>query len=189
MRFKLILSLLIGLAIPTAFIWWWYDSSTIEINEFLLITHDKIKTTGFIIQAEEYDDLVESDYNRSAGVVYDFSFKYVFKLKDGSVRSSYGKENGRLPGFLSNVDNKPYPVKIEYLANNPNISRVKEYWSGNVSLFDWFRHRMVMWTILFLCCTIIGYINIKYGIKKYLTEKAELEKFAIEYRKQKLQKE
>jgi len=169
-KINLLKSIIIGLAIPVVAVWLWYGSSSNNpINEYLLITKSET-TEGFITNAEQHEEEVEANDGRTSGIKYSFSYDYTFTLPDGKIINSYGVEDGsRLPDNMQDIATKPYKVEIQYLPNNPEVSRVKDFLWHNSTVYEWIRFNILLGLIILIVCICIGYAIIKAGIKKYST--------------------
>ena len=82
------------------------------------------------------------------------------RLQDGS----------RLPDNMQDIATKPFKVEIQYLPNNPEVSRVKDFLWHNSTVYEWIRFNILLGVIILIVCVCIGYAIIKAGIKKYSTE-------------------
>jgi hypothetical protein len=164
-KLHLIKSIIIGLAIPIVGVWIWYAASDNPVNEYLLITKSKT-TNGFITKADEQDDIVETNDGRSSEQVFYYYYEYKF-LVNGKAFISYGNEDGTLPDDLTNLAEKSFPIEVEYLPENPQISRVKGMPSGHTTVYEWLRYSVLMGVIVFLICSYFGFMSIRNGIKQY----------------------
>lgn len=169
-KINLIKSIIIGLAIPIVAVWLWYNSSNNNpTNEYLLITQSKT-TEGFITNAGEREEEVEPD-NGPSGIKYSFSYDYTFRLPNGKIISAYGVEDGsRLPDDMHDLAIKPYKVEVQYLPDNPEVNRVKDFLWHNSTVYEWFRFNILLGVIILIVCSYFGYLIIKAGIKKYSME-------------------
>ncbi len=160
----------IGISIPIIAFLIWLVSSSSPINDFLLITKSST-AKGNITKAKEGTDVVEENDGRTSRQVYFYDYDYSFSLPSGKVIETYGSEPGQLPDYLTNLE-EPYKVEVEYLVNNPKVSRVKGMDSNDTSVLQWIRHRMIFQTIVFLLFCYWGFTIIRDGMKKYKTEKS-----------------
>ncbi|MDP1727974.1 MAG: hypothetical protein Q8M15_14410 [Bacteroidota bacterium] len=174
-QFRFVKSIFWGLAIPTIGIWMWFSSYDNPFNEYKLITSSE-STKGLITKVEPESDLVEYNDSRRSAVVYFYYYEFNFTLPNGKFITSGGKEGGDIPNYLTNVDNVPYPVEVEYLTDNPEINRVKGMSSGNKTIYEWFRYPILMGVVVLLICSYFGYLIFKGGLKDY---KAELSQLSI----------
>lgn len=170
---NLIKSILLGIAIPVIGVWIWYVSSDNPLNEYLLITKSQT-VNGQITEVQEYDEIVEYNDGRSAGQAFYFEYKYNFRLANGLTIGGVGREDGTLPEYLRDVAENPYQTKIEYLPDNPGISRVKGMSSGNKTIYEWLRYSILSGVIVLLVCSYFAFIAIDRGIKKYRNSKKNL---------------
>ncbi|MEO5991803.1 MAG: hypothetical protein ABIP68_09225 [Ferruginibacter sp.] len=106
--------------------------------------------------------------------IYYISYDYKFTLPNGSIINSEGMENDRrLPINLRNREFQPYAVEIQYLPDNPEINRVKEFLYHNTTIYEWFRYNMLSGLIILIGTCIFSYGIIRYGIKRYSDEMKE----------------
>ena len=163
-------SMLIGLAIPIVSVCLWYNSNNNNpINEYLLITQSKT-TNGLITHAEEREEEVDQD-NGPSGIKYSFSYDYTFTLANGRVINAYGVEDGsRLPGDMQDIATKPYKVEVQYLPDDPEVNRVRDFLWNNSTVYEWFRFNILLGVIILIGCSYVGYLIIKAGVKKYSME-------------------
>jgi hypothetical protein len=169
-KFDYIKSIISGLIIPIGYLLLWYFYFPNTLDEFLLLTQNTKMALGQITKAEEIEDYVETNNDRKIERTLDFDFEYTFKLPDGKSVLSFGSEVGSLPDELINVKNTPFPVEVEYLTANPETNRVKANWTGEKSLFKWFRHKFIIGFLIFLFCCWLGFRVIKDGNKNYTAE-------------------
>lgn len=166
-KIKLIKSIILGLAIPIVAIGVWYNwGNNNPINEYFLITKSQT-IKGFITNAEEHGEDVEQDSGPS-GIRYSFSYDYTFTLPNGKVINAYGTEDGsRLPEDMQDISSKPYKVEIQYLPDNPNVSRVKDFLWHNSTVYEWFRFNILLGLIISIACLYLSYVIIKVAVEKY----------------------
>lgn len=169
-KFDYIRSIVTSLVIPIGYLWLWFICYPSTVNEFLLLTNNSEIANGYVTKAEEIKDYVEVYEGRKIEKTLDFNFEYTFTLPNGNNVTSFGSEVGALPDILSNVSLKPYPVQVEYIANNPETNRVKATWTGEKSLFQWFRHKVIIGLLIFLAFCYWAYRVFKDGKKDYKTE-------------------
>lgn len=171
-KVKLVKSILVGISIPIAAFLIWLVSSSSPINDFNLITKSSI-AKGQITSAKEETDVVETNDGRTSEQIYFYDYDYNFVLPNGKIIAAWGSEPGEIPEHLIDM-NEPFPVQVEYLADNPKVSRVKEMDSNDTTILQWIRHRMVIQTIIFLILCYWGYTFIRDGLKEYKSEKAKV---------------
>ncbi len=150
-------SVLLSLIIPVVYLSLWIILIPSTFNEYLLLTHKTKIINGFVTKAEEISDYVEAYEGKKTIKTLYFNFEYSFKLPDGATLNTYGSEDGALPEILSNVHTEPYPVQIEYLSNNPETNRIIASWTGEKSLFGWFRRKVTIGLLGFIVCCFWSY--------------------------------
>ena len=94
---KIIATLLLIIAIPTFLIGHWissYDGKK-TIDEYLLITKEKLITNGQLTKAEEFENEIEN--NNKIKYVSGYTFEYTFYLPNGERIVSNGGQYGSLP--------------------------------------------------------------------------------------------
>jgi hypothetical protein len=183
-KFDYIKSLTSGFAVPILYLLLWYYFYPSTLNEFLLLTNKTNVASGQITRAEEVEDYIETNNDRKIERTLDFHYEYTFKLPNGKSVTSIGSEAGALPVVLLKVKDKPLPIEVEYLASNPETNRVKASWTGEKSLFQWFRQKFIIGFLIFLFCFWWGFQIIKDGRKNYKKEIIEYNKIVEEYRSQ-----
>lgn len=167
---KIIATLLLIIAIPTFLIGHWissYDGKR-TIDEYLLITKDKLITNGQLTKAEEFENEIEN--NNKIKYVSGYTFEYTFYLPNGERIVSNGGQYGSLPLKKSIVD-IPYEVEVEYLKNNPRVNRIKGLWSNNETIYNWFVRNILSGFISLCIFLILGFLYAKYSYKEYITSK------------------
>lgn len=169
LKFKLIKSIIIGLAIPATATTIWLASSTSPINDYMLITKSTT-AKGYIIKAEEDSEEVSYNDDRSHGIRYYYNYDYYFTLPNGTKINSSGQEDGNLPEYLSDLNASPYQIDVEYLSKNPKICRVKNMNSSDKTILAWLRHRVTIGAIIVLLFFSWGFTIIKSGVKEYTSK-------------------
>jgi hypothetical protein len=102
---------------------------------------------------------------------YSFSYNYTFTLPNGKIINSYDLEEGsRIPEDMQDIASKPYKVEVQYLPDNPEASRVKDFLWHNSTVYEWIRFNILLGLIILIACSYIGYLIIKAGIKKHSKE-------------------
>ena len=173
-KYKLVRNTALGLAIPFVGIWIWTGVSGNPWHEYLLITDSQI-ANGFITSVEEDSEPVEQN-DRYVGTRYYYIFEYNFTLPNGRTIESIGSEEGELPSHLTNVQNKPYPIEVEYLAENADVNRVKGLPNAHTSVYEWLRYTMLMGLIVFLFCSYLSFSVIKDARKKFVERQKDLKR-------------
>lgn len=164
-KLKVFKSILLGISIPLIAFLIWLVSSSSPINDLLLITKNTT-AKGYIVKAQEETDVVETNDGRTSNLVYFYGYDYNFTLTNGKTINAWGSEPGELPEYLMNLET-PYQVEVEYLAENPKVSRIKGMDSNDTSVLQWIRHKMVIQAIVFFFFCYWGYTIIREGVKEY----------------------
>lgn len=173
LKFNLTKSIILGLGIPLVAMWMWFSINGNPFDEYKLIKHG-VKTTGKIYDIKEVSDLLEEYNDRKATVVYEYFYKFSFKLPNGDTIYGIGKEGGNIPYELENVDDNPVSVPVEYLSENPNINRVSSMFNSNKTIYEWFRYRILIALIIILVTSYFGIVIIKNGLKEYRQDVKQL---------------
>lgn len=100
------------------------------LRELALILHGRT-VSGFVIDA--WEDAEETDYGKT---IWDHRAIYTYRLPDGRSFKGTAEGSGRLKEEFQDLT-EPYPIEIEYLPDNPNISRVKGDGCATVTELLW----------------------------------------------------
>lgn len=122
-------SILFGVIwIIITFGFWLYVAGN-PIENFKLVVGAQV-TDGFII--DTYEDYIDTDEGRAQ---WFHNFLYEYQIPDGRKYSKGTKAfNGRLNEEFRELE-QPYPIQVEYLPDNPDISRIKG--TGTQSIMEW----------------------------------------------------
>jgi CheY-like chemotaxis protein len=112
-----------GLLAVAAAIWFWLSCFGNPIRELAFIQEGRV-VIGSIVETWEVTD----DDN---GDVQSTNAAYVFRLPDGRELKAVTTNSSQLKDDL----HEPYPIEVEYLASNPEASRIKG--DGCQSVFEW----------------------------------------------------
>lgn len=138
------------LLITIAFAYWWHILGN-PIDELNLIF--KAKTTEGVIY-DAWEDFSDGD---EGGGKWIHSYFYEYKISEGKKFKGIENGNGQI------LIDLPYPIKVEYLPDNPQVSRIKGSGVQNIFEFLW---RKVGFGMLFLViCIAPGYILIRDAIR------------------------
>jgi CheY-like chemotaxis protein len=107
-----------GLLAVAAAIWFWFSIEGNPIHELALIRESKIVTGSIIHTAENETD----------------TDVYSYRLPDRREFIASTSGDGKLIDKLPELT-EPDPIEIEYLADNPEVSRIKG--TGCQSVFEW----------------------------------------------------
>ena len=112
-----------GLLAVAAAIWFWLSCFGNPIRELAFIQEGRV-VIGSVVETWEVTD----DDN---GDVQSTHAAYVFRLPDGRELKAVTTNFSQLKDDL----HEPYPIEVEYLASNPEASRIKG--DGCQSVFEW----------------------------------------------------
>lgn len=156
---------------------WLFLYSSKPINDFQLITGCST-TDGQITKAsEEVADVEVADNGRTSERDY-YDYNYTFKLPNGKIITSRGFEPGEVPVHFTDL-NFPIRVQVEYIADNPSISRIKGMESNITTIMEWIRYRIGLHAVIFLLLCLYSYKALSVGLSEYKGGKA----WAIKYEK------
>ncbi len=134
--------------------WLWSSLAGSPLDELALIRNAHI-TKGFIV--DTWED-VESGDRR---VQWYHGAEYTFRLPGGrEITSGYSNASGRLKDKFRDLQ-KPYPVEVEYLPKNPQISRLKG--RGAQTIAGWLWRKLISLGFF----NMIGIYIITMGVMEY----------------------
>lgn len=170
--YNLIKQCTFGITAMIAAIWFLsYNINANPYHEYQLITESKI-ANGFITNVEEYKDEVDIPDAQGGGsepVTIDI-YDYNFTTQDGKVI----KDRSSDLGYMKNFKNKPLPIQVEYLPDNPKINRVKDETSQCKTLGEFIWRKLGLGGLLLITFCSIGFAMIRNAIKEYITERKKL---------------
>ena len=156
---KTILYGIIWILVAVAF--WWHIVEN-PIDELNLILNARV-TNGFIIDA--WEDISEGD---EGGSSWTHSYYYEYQIPDG--HKFRGEENGS--GRITIDLEKPYPIEVEYLPNDSEISRIKG--SGNSDVGEWLLNKVGFGGLALILVIAPGFFVIRNGINDIKKNKKNL---------------
>lgn len=110
--------------------WFFYSVLGNPIDELALILRAET-APGFVIDARE--DVEDSE----TGTHWFHAAAYRYELPDGRQFTGCTRSrSGRLKGEFCYLE-APYPVEVEYLPDNPEVSRLKGDGSDSITDFLW----------------------------------------------------
>ena len=134
-------TLLCGLIAVLVACWFWYYSMGNPLHELALIQRGHV-VAGSIV--DTWED-AESPGERS-GTRWYHGVAYRYRLPDGREFTQHTKSrSGRLEAEFQNLK-QPYPIQVEYLPDNPTVSRIKG--DGCGSGMEWFCWKIVLGGLL-----------------------------------------
>lgn len=139
--------------------WFWYYLFGNPLNELAFIRQAQI-APGFIV--DTWEDVEDGGGVR--GKAYWFhGFAYTYRIPDGREFTQSTKSvNGRLEEKFQDLQ-QPYPVEVEYLPDNPTVSRIKG--DGNDSITDWLWRKAGLGGLFLVVFVSPGIILLRNGVR------------------------
>jgi hypothetical protein len=163
--FNVVKSILYGLAFPMIYFWLTiFDPKFINpiIDEYRLISQEKITTTGLITNAVWFEDDVEISDSKSQHIT-GYEYDYTFSSNKGEIISGTKVSFKNLPFNIKNSQ-LPFNIKIEYLENEPKLNKIQGLSTNYENLWDLFRRKLFIHSLLLTFCCYFAYRIIKNGI-------------------------
>jgi len=149
--------------------WFWYSLVGNPFHELAIIQQGKT-TNGFIIETWE-----EPPERREGKLDWSYGITYEYYASNGNKYTGHTEGSDKLPQKLRPPLMEPYPVEVEYLPDNPGISKLKG--EGSDSVVGWVLRKIVLGPILLIGFLIPGILVLRntileYSIVKYFRAKA-----------------
>lgn len=144
------------LLIIGAFMFWFYLVGN-PIDELYLILNAKT-ASGFITNT--WEDVEDGDDGRTH---WNNEISYKFTLPNGTVYNNVFNGYDQLPEELKDIS-QPYPIEVEYLSNNPQVSRIKG--TGHSTVFEWLWREIGFGGLLLIMFVSPGFVLVCQGIKE-----------------------
>jgi len=119
-----------GLIVTALACFWLYTMIGNAWQELMLMRHSET-TPGFIV--DTWEDFDESDRGE---LLWYHGGTYTYRLPDGQQFTQTISGSGRLKTEFRGLS-EPYPIDVEYLPNNPAVSRIKG--DGPDTIPSWLR--------------------------------------------------
>jgi hypothetical protein len=127
-------------------------------DELALLMRGQV-VPGFIVAT--WEDVGDNDHG---GAVWTHRAEYTYRLADGREFTQHTLEaSGRLDDKFQNLK-EPFPIEVEYLSDNPAISRIRG--SGSNSIFEWLWRKAGLGFLLLLMLLSPGIILLEDGFLK-----------------------
>jgi len=141
-------------------IWFWHSLVGNLFDEFALICRGQT-THGFII--DTWEDAESGD---EGGTHWFHSVVYTYQLPDGrEFTQSTNSRHGRLKSELCDLA-RPFPIEVEYLPDDPSVSRIKG--DGSPSVFDWLWRKIGLGGLLLAIFLAPGIAMLRDGIRDFM---------------------
>ena len=119
-----------GLIVTGLACFWLYTAIGDAWQELMLMQHHET-CSGFIVDV--WEDVDEADSGEDLWYSY---ATYTYSLTDGQQFTQTTGGRGRLKSEFGDLS-EPYPIEVEYLADNPTVSRIKG--EGPDTILGWLR--------------------------------------------------
>jgi len=149
MKYKTYIKILAPGLIVTALACFWLYTKLIDVWQELTLMRNHETCFGNII--ETWEDMTgEADDGR---LIWECGVTYTYRLPDGREFTQYTRGHGRLKPEFQDLS-QPYPIEVEYLPDNPTISRIKG--EGPNSIPSWLLSEVGDWAWLPLILLAVG---------------------------------
>lgn len=147
--------------------WFWYQLMGNPLAELALIRRAHT-APGFIVDTwEDVEDAGEG------GAQWFHAAVYTYRLPDGrEYKERTPERKGRLREQFREFE-EPYPIEVEYLPENPAVSRIKGY--GCQSVGEWLWRKAGLGSLLLAVFLGGGVILLRDGIREIKKSRASRE--------------
>ena len=140
--------------------WYWHYLAGNPFDDLALIRRGHT-AQGFIV--DTWEDAVDGEEGQTHwyhGAIY----KY--RLPEGREFTQRTKDkSGRLETELRDLA-QPFPVEVEYLPDNPAVSRIKG--EGSPNLFDWLWRKAVLGSLLLALFLAPGFTMLRSAVRDFM---------------------
>ena len=134
------------------------------LHDLLLLRYGHT-TQGFIIDTYE-----EPPDRREGKTDWTYEVTYKYSIPDGrEFINETGIRSGKLPQELRPPLIQPYPVEVEYLPDEPHISRLKG--SAPKSVTGWFLRKVVLGALVLILFLAVGIMLLRDALQQYRRSK------------------
>jgi hypothetical protein len=148
--------------------WFWYHSFGNPLDELALIRGAQI-APGFIVDTWE-----EPDSGPEGGTLWFHGSTYHYRTPDGrEFTQKTGDRSGMLKEEFQDLQ-KPYPIEVEYLSDNPAVSRIKG--DGCRSVMEWLWRKVGLGSFLLAMLLSPGIVVLRDGIRNMRIDKMDSRK-------------
>ena len=147
-----------GILLTVGAFWLWYFLIGLPLDDLALIQRGKV-VPGFIV--DTWED-VEVESRREGGTTWSSAAIYEYRLPDGRDFKGVSKGSSRLKDELRYLT-EPLPIEVEYLPDNPNVSRIKG--DGCQSVTEWLWRKVGLGGLFLLAFLAPGFIYLRDGVR------------------------
>jgi hypothetical protein len=138
--------------------WFSYYLIGNPLDELALIRRAQT-AVGFIV--DTWEDVEDGDDGRAH---WFHGATYTYRLPAGREYTQRTKDvSGRLKEKFRDLQ-QPYPIEVEYLPDNPTVSRIKG--DGSESIMDWLWRKAGLGSLLLALFVSPGIILLRNGIRE-----------------------
>jgi hypothetical protein len=152
-------------------LWLLFDNERIIVSEFKMLTEEKVLVSGEVVSFEMYEDINERYDHKVVDIEVGYVFCYNYKLPNGALIKSCGVYEGESEEYR--FYKLPFTVEVEYLLEDPEVSRVRNLGNESRSLLEWLRRRILTKLILLCVLSVVGFSYFNSIIKEYRKLKDE----------------
>jgi hypothetical protein len=155
-----------GVVFCVGALWFWHYLVGNPFDELELIRRGHT-VPGFIVDTWE-----EVESGDEGGTHWLHGALYTYRMPDGQEFTQRTKESsGRLKPELQDLT-QPVPIEVEYLPDNPAVSRIKG--DGSPNLFDWLWRKIGLGTLLLALFLAPGLGMLRTAIRDFKQHKRTL---------------
>lgn len=140
--------------------WFWHYLVGNPFDEFALISRGHT-TDGLIV--DTWEDAESGD---EGGTHWFHGAIYTYRLPDGREFTQRTKnKRGHLRSDLRDLA-RPFPIEVEYLPDDPSVSRIKG--DGSLSVFDWIWRKIGLGSLLLALFLAPGITMLRSAIRDFM---------------------
>lgn len=148
-----------GVLLLLGMFWFWHFLAGNPFDDLALILKGHT-VPGFVVDTWEDVESSETGAHWFHGAVY------TYRLSDGREFTQHTRiKSGRTKLEFTDI-NEPVPIEVEYLPDNPAVSRIKG--DGSPTLFDWLWRKLGLGGILLVMFLAPGFAMLRDAAKKFV---------------------